>query len=71
MTSTWLDPWTVADLAQAGPWGDGAGWGGIDPDEVEYGTSLAELTERYPLLGDFLEPLHWRVTRARSSNVSR
>jgi hypothetical protein len=51
----WLEPWDVADLAHIGPQGDGTGWGGIDPDEVEYGTPLAELAERYRFLGDFLE----------------
>lgn len=55
MTLPWLDPWDVADLAQIGPQGDGTGWGGIEPDEVEYGTPLAELAERYYFLGDFLE----------------
>jgi hypothetical protein len=49
-----LDPWQSAQLAQLGPWGDGQ-WGGIDPDEIEYGTPLPELAERYGFLGDFLE----------------
>jgi hypothetical protein len=50
----WLDPWQSAQLAQFGPWGDGQ-WGGIDPDEIEYGTPMSELVERYELFGDFLE----------------
>jgi hypothetical protein len=50
----WLDPWQSAQLAQLGPWGDGQ-WGGIDPDDIDYGTRLSELAERYELLGDFLE----------------
>jgi hypothetical protein len=50
-----MSPWDAADLCVAGPVGAGKGWAAVDPADVRYGATLAELGEQYTVLNDFLE----------------